>query len=205
MRSASQRVLLLVGCCAVWLATLAPAAFAQQATPVAGGDWPPPPSSCSGGQLLDPNDLRVEAPKGGALVRPASAPNQDLYLLEVTLKSGDCVGYDAHLRHDGAIVWFVQSGQIALSIMPIQGRPAPDIAAGRRDGSALRVTSRMVLEAGDWVSIDRMADYQYRNTGTGQAVVMMTVLEERQPWQGDLGATAMAAGGCKGICKNPRR
>ena len=181
-------------------------AFAVDATPVASSDaWPPPLSTCGNTTPIDPRDLSVESPEDGGLVRPAGAPDQDLYLLEVTLPQDTCLAFDGHHRHDGAIVWYVQEGTITINIAPVTGMPAPDIALHRGDGDIEQFLGSAVLEDGDWVSVDRMADYSYRNTGDSDATVLMTVLEHRQAHEGGPNSAAQAAGGCRGLCKSSRR
>jgi hypothetical protein len=180
--------------------------FALDATPTASSEaWPPPKSTCGETAPIDPRDLSFESPVDGALVRPAGAPDQDLYLLEVTLPQDTCLAFDGHRRHDGAIVWYVQEGTITIDIAPVTGLPAPDISLGRGDGGIEQFLDSAILEEGDWISVDRMADYSYRNTGDSDATVLMTVLEHRQVYDGGLNSAAQAAGGCRGLCKSSRR
>ncbi len=192
---------------------------AQEATPIPSGPdtffppvdvrdigWLLPPPFCTDEEQMAGEFGVGEMPVGGALTRPAAAPNQDLYLLRVTLPERACVGYDGHYLHDGAMIWFVQQGTIAFKTRSIVGLPAADVVAGHGDGSPIALTGGAVdLAEGDWISIDRAANYTYRNTGQGDAIIMMSVLESRpavtelEPEDG-----VMFLSGCKGLCRGKR-
>lgn len=193
---------------------------AQEATPVAGsvGDFLPPvavqisggwvaPAEFCDSEAIDAGSLdTIEAPFGGAAVRPASASNQDLYFLSVTLPEGACIGYGSHYVHDGAIVWFVQQGSVSFKTRSIVGMPAAEVTAWDANGFPIPLTTEaMELEAGGWISVDRAVNYSYRNAGEGDAVIMMAVLEQRpaeaalEPEPGDV-----ILAGCKGLCRGRR-
>jgi hypothetical protein len=147
-----------------------------------------------------------EQPWPGGLVSPASAPGQDLYLVEVTVPSGACVWFDGHLPHDGAIVWYIKSGNIAFGLDLLEGSPPPDVALVGGDGTIKQVTLSMSLTAGDSLSADRAVGYAYRNDGTTDAVILMTVLENRWIWTGaEFSPIPDGMRDCRGICRNSRR
>lgn len=172
------------------------------------GDWLLPQPFCTPQEIADGADFALEAPTGGALVRPASAPNQDLYLLEVTLPPNACIGYQGHYLHDGAIVWFVQDGTISFKAEVVVGLPAAEVDARRANGDIIDVRTMPVeLEPGDWISVDRAANYTYRNTGSEDARILMAVLEARPSetmLPSDAGGSFLIAGGCKTRCRDKK-
>lgn len=203
-----------------FLAAIPATVVAQEATPVVPvaesvfppvnvgdiGEWLLPTSFCGEGNA----STTQEAPFGGALVRPSSAPNQDLYFLEVTLPAGACVGYGDHYLHDGAIVWFVQKGTITFKTQLVVGLPAADVEARSADGSAILVEAgrEVDIPAGGWISVDRAANYSYRNDGTEDAIILMAVLETRPaetmlaPEPGAV--MTLSGGGCKTRCRDKK-
>lgn len=227
MRSLSRRFALLL-CLVLASAALFPfGAAGQSATPVPTpeialppiiipGFWPDntgnatiffpaaaplPESTCGKAAPISRADTSIEAPLDGAETRPASLTDTDLYLLQVSLPAASCVAFDGHARHDGAIVWYVVSGSITMDIRPIADRPAPVITMGR---GSLDATGSAELGAGDWIGVDRLADYSYR-TGSEPAVLMMTVLEPRAPIFTGAEPGIIFAADCRAICRGARR
>jgi hypothetical protein len=126
----------------------------------------------------------------------------DLYVVKVTLPPDTCVGFSGHYLHDGAAIWLVDEGTVEFDFQPIVGWPSPDLLLERSSGIQEPITAQMRLEVGDWVSADRAVNYSYRNTGDIDAVIIMTVLENR--WivtENNVEAVTMFAAGCKGVCR----
>jgi hypothetical protein len=147
-----------------------------------------------------------ELPLSGGLVSPASAPGQDLYLLEVTVPAGACVWFEDHALHNGAIIWYVKSGQIEFGIDLLEGWPPPDLTLVRENGSTEQASTLMTLYTGDSLSTDRAVGYAYRNDGTADAVILMSVLENRWIWTGaEFSPIPDGAFDCRGACRNSRR
>lgn len=147
-----------------------------------------------------------EQPLNGGLVSPASAPGQDLYLLEVTVPAGACVWFEDHSLHDGAIVWYVKSGEVEFGIDLLEGSPPPDLTLLDSDGIAKPLATLMTLSAGDSLSADRAVGYAYRNDGSEDAVILMTVLENRWIWTGaEFSPIPDPMRDCRGHCRNIRR
>jgi hypothetical protein len=147
----------------------------------------------------------TESPLGAALVSPAAHPDEDLYVVKITLQKDACVSYADHYLHEGAIIWLVDSGEIEFDFQPIVGWPAPELAFQTSNGDLEKVTPLMHLQAGDWVSTDRAVNYSYRNIGEEDAVVIMTVLEKHWivPDEDPDGITMFAAG-CNSLCRKRR-
>jgi hypothetical protein len=135
----------------------------------------------------------IERPEGGALVKPFATSGRDLYLLELTLPKDTCLGYGSHYLHDGAITWMVQSGEIEFATQPIAGLPEATVTAYDATGEAITVSATpTALGPGDWVTLDRAAEYSYRHVGDEPAVVIMAV-NEIDPYGG-------VDRGCRGGC-----
>lgn len=147
-----------------------------------------------------------ELPPNDVLVSPASAPGTDLYVVKVILEPGTCLPYNGHFLHDGAAIWLVDSGDVEFDFQLIPGKPVPDLALQRGAGNREPVTTFMHLEAGDWVSADRAVHYGYRNAGQTQAIVIMTVLENRWIYTGkEFSPIGSIGEDCRGHCRNARR
>lgn len=193
-------------------------ASAQEATPVIGDDHEVGHDLEIGGAQQEhaftcTEDAREagfagigEQPWPGGLVSPASAPGQDLYLVEVTIPAGACVGFEDHMLHDGAIVWYLKSGDLEFGIDFLEGWPIPDLTLVGADGTIKPVATSMSLTTGDALSTDRAVGYAYRNVGAEDAVILMTVLENRWVWTGaEFSPIPDGAYDCRGICRNSRR
>ncbi|MCA9876362.1 MAG: hypothetical protein KC442_01225 [Thermomicrobiales bacterium] len=205
MRRPNFRAILAL-CAFVACLGFAPAVtHAQTGTPI-------PASPDHPAEFCSPDEINAaiagitESPQQDVLVSPASAPGMDLYLVKVTLEPGTCVSYASHFLHDGAAIWLVESGTIEFDFQLIVGRPVPDLALQRADGSQKPVTELMQLEAGDWVAADRAVHYSYRNSGAEPAVVIMTVLENRWVYTGaEFSPIKSLTEDCRGSCRNSRR
>ncbi len=148
----------------------------------------------------------TEQPWPGGVVSPASAPGQDLYLVEVTVPAGACVWFEDHFLHDGAIIWYVKSGDIEFGIDLLEGWPPPDLMLVSDDGTVKPVATLMTLSAGDSLSADRAVGYAYRNDGSEDAVLLMTVLENRWIYTGaEFSPIPDGMFDCRGACRNSRR
>jgi hypothetical protein len=159
------------------------------ATPTMRGNLPT--ETCTAAEITKGDNEIVEQPANGAQVEPAATPGRSLYLLVITMPPGSCVGYASHYLHDGAISWFVQAGEIEFSTQPIAGMPPAIVTAMDQDLNQIVVSSMPItLGAGDWVALNRAAEYTYRNAGPDPAVVLMAV-DEDDPF----------ARSCKGGCR----
>lgn len=183
-----------------------PVTAAHPATPVVGDDYLETGFTCSEEAREAGRASVGEQPANGALVSPASAPAQDLYLLEVTVPAGACVWFDDHFLHDGAMVWYLQSGSVELALDLLEGWPPPDLTLVRAGGTVEPVSPTISLATGDWLSADRAVGYAYRNDGEEPAVILMTVLESRWVYTGEE-FNPLTAGtfDCRGSCRNSRR
>jgi hypothetical protein len=153
-----------------------------------------PEEFCTEDEIDQGNRDIVERPEGGALVKPAITTGRDLYLLELTLPPGTCVGYGSHYLHDGAMSWLVQSGEIEFATQPVAGMPAATATGVGANGVDIVVSeSPTTLASGDWVTIDRAAEYSYRNAGPEPAVVLMAVNE----WDPFGNLMRSCKGGCR--------
>jgi hypothetical protein len=198
---AVRPVFVLLALVALWqlssprvLADETPATPVAEATPTNRSNLPP--EICSAAEIAAGDTQLVEQPLmgSGANVQPADTPGRDLYLVILTLPPGSCVGYGSHYLHDGAIVWFVQEGEIEFATHPIGGLPPATVTAFDENLNPITISGTSVLLGpGDWVTLDRAADYTYRNAGTEPAVVLMTV-NEVDPF---LGFARSCKGGCR--------
>lgn len=194
---AVRLIVVLLGLCTLLGATSLTAM--ADATPVPVEATPPPRGDlpeefCTAEEIEDGFAFIVERPAGGALIKPAATPGRDLYVVEIVLPSGSCVSFDSHYLHNGAIVWFVQSGTIEFAAQPVSGLPEPIVTAGDANGVGITVSPMpLTLEAGQWVGLDRAGEYSYRNAGSDEAVVIMAASEE-DPFGG-------LARSCKGGCR----
>ena len=199
--------MLLIAICLLFSRGFAPPyASAQEATPQLENDLLVHDFECSD-EAQEAGLTGVgEMPLTGGIVSPASAPGQDLYLLEVTVPAGACVWFEDHFLHNGAIIWYVRSGQVEFGIDLLEGWPPPDLTLVRGDGTTEPATSLMTLSAGDSLSADRAVGYAYRNDGTEDAVIVMTVLENRWIWTGvEFSPFPDGMFDCRGVCRNARR
>jgi hypothetical protein len=164
----------------------------EEATPTSRANLPA--EFCTAAQIATGDAEIVESPLSGAEVDPWATPGRQLYLLVLTLPPDSCVGYSSHYLHDGAIVWLVQEGQIEFATQPIAGLPPAIVGASDENGTPIAISGPSItLGAGDWVKLDRAAEYSYRNAGTEPAVVLMAV-NEVDPFGG-------YARSCKGGCR----
>ncbi len=172
--------------------TVAQDAQAPEATPTLRADLPE--EFCTAEEIDQGNRDITERPEGGALVKPAAIAGRDLYLLEVTLPPGTCVGYGSHYLHDGAMSWLVQSGEIEFATQPVAGMPVATVTGIGANGLGIAVSETpTTLASGDWVTIDRAAEYSYRNAGSEPAVVLMAVNE----WDPFGNLMRSCKGGCR--------
>jgi hypothetical protein len=193
MRVATHRRQAIIISLIVAWSVVAPRAWAQElppeATPTMRGNLPA--ETCSAAEIAAGDADIVERPVNGALVEPAATPGRSLYLLELTLPPNTCVGYSSHYLHDGAIVWFVQEGEIEFSTQPIAGTPPALVTAMDHNQMPIATSSMPItLGSGDWVALDRAAEYTYRNAGAEPAIVLMAANED-DPF----------ARSCKGGCR----
>lgn len=61
-------------------------------------------------------------------------------------------GLEDHSLHDGAIVWYVKSGEVEFGIDLLEGSPPPDLTLLDSDGIAKPLATLMTLSAGDSLS-----------------------------------------------------
>jgi hypothetical protein len=153
-----------------------------------------PTEFCTPEEIELGNTGITESPMNGALVKPADTPGRDLFLLVITMPPGSCVGYGSHYLHNGAVVWYVQEGSIEFATQPVSGLPAATVAGWDATQMPIAISDTPAsLEAGAWISIDRAAEYSYRNAGPDPAVVLMAA-NEVDPFAG-------LAFSCKGGCR----
>jgi hypothetical protein len=164
-----------------------PFATAQEGTPVA----PVAEEFCTDDELDAGSDTIVSAPiEDYGVVLPADAPDHQLYLTVFTLPPDTCL---IDRWNFGANVFQILSGTVDMAIAPGLTPEAPVIEAGTSDGTPLDATSGtpLALAAGDWVTIDREADFALRNRGDADAVVVVATFE----------ALPIPANGCGGGCR----
>lgn len=193
----------LVLCAFLFGVALVPgASWAQEVTPAA---TPTPlPEFCTEEQIAAGDSSIDEWPRGGAVVNPTSSPGMDLYVVEVILPTASCVSFTGHYLHDGAVIWLVKSGQVQFAFQPIDGWPAPDVMWEMQSPDPGATDWTATLNAGDWVSADRAVDYSYLAVSGGEdgnAVVIMTVLEKRVPYDSGAQSAYDSGGRCKGVCR----
>lgn len=200
MRRQVRSVLLL--CAFLFGLGLLPGALrAQAATPIPLQD-DFPPEFCTPQEITNGEMNIEEFPEATALVSPASTPNMDLYVVRIKLPGHTCVSFTGHNLHDGAAIWLVESGKVIFSFQPIPNWPLPDLVFQPKDEDRLPGTAHMELTEDAWVSTDRAVHYSYLNPDDAEAIIVMTVLENRVIFTGnDVDATALDAAGCKGVCR----
>lgn len=214
MRLTTQRIGLVLAVFLLSVSVMPSLALAQTGTPVSAVDNYPA-EFCTEAEIETDNFDSVLTPGENAVVRPVANPDQHLYLLQTTMPPDACLGFGNHLLHDGAILWFVASGEIEMRIEPIEGLPEASLQLGTpsETGDSIDTIQDEVgalsatLTAGSWVSADSAVHYSYGNSGDQPAVILMTVLEtlpESEVTTPDTGSMMIFAN-CKGNCRNPRR
>lgn len=200
MRGVQFRNVLLLIVCVCGLGLLPGASRAQAATPIPlQNDFPP--EFCTPQEILAGDTLIKESPDPIPLVSPANAPNTDMYFVDVTLPPHTCVSFTGHDLHDGAAIWFVKSGSIEFQFQFILDWPFADLGIHLKHENPETVSGVTVLEEGEWVSADRAVHYSYRNTTDSDAIVTMTVIENRVNFLGNAQAGVDYGAGCKGVCR----
>jgi hypothetical protein len=165
------------------------------------------PTECAGDGF--DADVRPPNPNDAAVTpvfveaTPGATPtivedDRELYLVVVTLKPGECIGFDAFSNQkDGAVVWMVQQGKVEFiwrELEVIPGLP-PTITRGDLAGNHVDLSgmpeSEQTLYPGDWVTQNRMVAVSFRNVGSDSAIILKAVYAKS--W-GDLN-------GCGGDCR----
>jgi hypothetical protein len=200
MRRGQFRNVLLLCAFLCGLGLLPGASRAQAATPVPlHTDFPP--EFCSPEEIAD-GDMNIEeSPEETLVVSPANAPNMDLYVVKIKLPAHSCVSFSGHNLHDGAVLWLVDSGTVEFDFQFLPNWPFPDLAFHLKDENVESVPGVTKLEEGDWVSADRAVHYSYRNPTDSEAIIIMTVLENRVIFTGSGSAGLGFGAGCKGVCR----